>query len=395
MKRTDNAMDRGGQNIGDRHNTGHLLQLLFVVLFSVLFIAGVIAGKASRTYASADPSDPQTSASDGASFQVYYLDVGQGDSELITCNGHAALIDGGTAEHSSKLYSVLKKLALDHLDYIVCTHAHADHAGGLPGAMTYATVGTALASHAQDGDAAFNRFLKALSKQNVAVTVPNVGDTFSLGDASFTVVGPTDLIPDEENNNSLVLKVTYGETSFLFTGDAEQDEEQLLLYNNSDILKSTVLKVAHHGGASSAFYAFIAAVDPTYAVIEVGAGNTYGHPTAEILNLLKENNTKTFRTDLQGDVVCTSDGRNVSFNPSKNSDADVFKPGAVESPAETSAENKGNTACDYVLNTNSKKFHFPSCSSVSDMLEGNKQYYTGTRDNLISMGYQPCGRCKP
>jgi competence protein ComEC len=140
---------------------------------------------------------------------------------------------------------------------------------------------------------------------------------------------------------------------------------------------------------------------PKYAVISVGKDNTYGHPHDEVLSRLRDAGIKTFRTDLQGDIICTSDGKTVTFKPTRNADANVFNPpsgnqssGNTQSNPDVSKDENANET-SYVLNTNSKKFHYPSCSSAKDISASNKKEVNSTRDALIKQGYSPCGRCKP
>jgi competence protein ComEC len=164
--------------------------------------------------ASAEPV-PEESAVPAAGFSVTFLDVGQGDASLVRCDGHAMLIDGGTSDQSRKMYAVLKKNGIDHLDYIVCSHPHEDHAGGLPGALEYASCDQALAPLASDSDSAYTEFMDALSKYDIPLTVPSVGDQFALGSAVISVLGPTDIEPSmDANDKSLVLGIDYGQTSF-------------------------------------------------------------------------------------------------------------------------------------------------------------------------------------
>ena len=172
-------------------------------------------------------------------------------------------------------------------------------------------------------------------------------------------------------------------TPALCSGDAEYEEEQAILDSGAS-LQSTVLKVGHHGSANSTSYHFLYEVMPQYAVISVGANNPYGHPTEEALSRLRDADVTVYRTDLQGDVTCTSDGTSVFFSVEKNPDADTL-----------AAPTVFDAGIEYVLNTNSHKFHYLECPSVADMKEKNKQYFQGTREEVIAMGYIPCGRCKP
>lgn len=339
-----------------------------------------------------------------SSFEIYFLDVDQGDCAVVVCDNHAMIIDGGKSSESNLVYSFLKSHGIMHLDYMVASHPDADHIGGLAGALNYASVDTAFCTVTSHDTKTFNSFEKYLGKQNVGITVPNAGDTYRLGSAVFTVIAPRNAAMLSDNT-SIIIRIQYGETSFLFTGDAEREDEIAAINSGYD-LKSTVLKVGHHGSDSSSSYQFIYNVDPEYAVISVGGRNTYGHPTDNVLSRLRDAGTITFRTDMQGDIHCVSDGKNVVFDVEKNADINTYTAAggynnyldAVSKPVNTPAPSKtisnGMTA-DYIVNTNTGKFHYPSCSSVNQMNESNKWYYTGTRDELIASGYSPCGRCHP
>ncbi|MDO5133797.1 MAG: ComEC/Rec2 family competence protein, partial [Eubacteriales bacterium] len=273
-----------------------------------------------------DTSSP-TLLSGEQQFIVYFIDVGQGDSSLILCDGHAMLIDGGQSRQSDKIFTFLKEKGVTHLDYIVATHLDDDHLGGLAGALNYAAVDVAF-SPVTDGDSSsFQNFKKYLDKQNVEITVPEAGDRYSLGSALITILGPTQIV-DADNNNSIVLRVDHGDYSFLFTGDAEKKEEADILSTTAD-LKTTVLKLGHHGSASSTGDDFLAAADPVAAVISCGANNEYGHPAEETLNRLKDKDIRVFRTDLQGDIAFYEDKGSLYYEVQKNPDADVFVPGSA------------------------------------------------------------------
>ncbi|MBS7397437.1 MAG: MBL fold metallo-hydrolase, partial [Ruminiclostridium sp.] len=184
-------------------------------------------------------------------------------------------------------------------------------------------------------------------------------------------------------------KLTYGDNKFLFTGDAEKSEEDGIWTN----IKCDVLKVGHHGSDSSTSENFLKKVEPTYAVISCGLGNSYGHPTDKVLRRLYERNINTYRTDLQGTIVFTSDGSeiSVSVSPSEYTPPSQTTTAAVTTPQEAPAQSTGTT---YILNTNTKKIHYSYCSSVKTMKESNKSY-TEDYDGAIAAGYVPCKRCNP
>ena len=310
---------------------------------------------------------------------MYFIDVGQGDSALVLCEGKSMLIDGGGASNSNLIYAFLENHGITHLDYIVATHAHEDHIGGLSGALNYATAGTALCPVTQYDSRVFENFVKYLGKQGKTITVPSHGSSFKLGGADVKVLGPVNL-SDEPNNTSIVLKITYGETSFLFTGDAERAEEADILEMGYD-LSSTVLKVGHHGSNTSTSYPFLREIMPEYAVVSCAKDNSYGHPHDDLLSRLRDADAALFRTDMQGTVTCTSDGKNVSFTTERNA-------GAQTNPAASSVVDEEH----YVGNVNSMKLHRPSCSGLPT--EKNRVTFY-SRDEAVNAGYEPCSTCKP
>lgn len=353
-----------------------------------------------------------------STFEIHFLDVGQADSILVLCDNQAMLVDGGDPDDSSFIYSYLKENEIEHLDVIVCTHAHSDHAGGLAGALNSATVGTAYAPVVESENSAFVSFVEYLSRQNVSITVPDVGESFKLGSSVVTVLGPIE-ISEEPNNTSLVLRIEYGETSFLLAGDAEIAEEEDILNGGYEV-ESTVLKVGHHGSSTSSSPFFISAVSPEYAIVSDGMDDSgFGHLTERTIEKLQTIGAEIYRTDLHGTIICTSDGKTVSISTEKE-DKQII-PFVIETLTETVEDATVDRVMDiplitpepspeptvvptpepqpeyptYIFNTNSRKFHYPYCSSVDDMKESNKKEFFGTREEARNMGYDPCGRCHP
>lgn len=343
----------------------------------------------------APPTEPPTQPTADSSFEVHFIDVGQADAALVLCDGKAMLIDGGNAEDSNLLYTYMKKQGIDYLDYVIGTHAHEDHIGGIAGALNYASLGTAYCPTTSYTTKAFKNFVKAVNNHGASITVPSVGDRFTLGSADCHILA-VNTDSGDLNNTSIVLRITYGDTSFLFTGDGEREVEEAILNRGTNVA-STVLKVGHHGSDSSTTYRWLREVMPEYAVISVGKDNTYGHPTQEVLSRLRDADVTTFRTDLQGDVICVSDGKNVTFTTNRNANAEVFDGigGNSTQKKPTESQDTEDTGADYVANTKSKKFHDPSCSSAQDISAANRWDFHGTREEFIDKGYVPCKRCDP
>lgn len=224
--------------------------------------------------------------------------------------------------------------------------------------------------------------------------MPKRGDTYSLGSATVKILGLNG--GSDTNDTSIILRIDYGETSFLFTGDAERDAEQAVLNKGID-LSATVLKVGHHGSDTSTGYVFLREVMPQYAVISVGNGNSYGHPTEETLSRLRDADVKVFRTDMQGDIFCTSDGKKVSFTVIRNANADVFGGIGENSTSQNTTETPNNKPTtdsaaeqetDMVwIPKSGKKYHSHSgCSGMKDPTQV-------TKEEAEDRGYTPCKKC--
>ncbi len=322
-------------------------------------------------YAKLRPPTPQILTE--GTLELHFIDVGQGDAALLCCNGHNMLIDGGMSQSSSRVYTYLMKHNIKTLDYIVATHPHDDHVGGLAGALNAATAMRALSSCEEAEGRAFQSFLKYLGQQGVAIEVPQPGDTFDLGTAHITVLGPL-RESGNVNDTSLVLRVTFGDFHALFTGDAEYEEEADILASDAE-LQCDVLKVGHHGGSDATSEAWLKAVQPKTAVISCGKNNDYGHPAQQTLARLQSVGAEILRTDQLGDIVL------------------VVQHDGSCGLAEEQEVPEGEIT--FVVNTKSGKFHDPKCASAADIADQNRLDFTGTREELIDRGYEPCGRCKP
>lgn len=365
-------------------------------LLSILLLISLLGGctlpdlgtGGGTTAAQTGANSPTVSLSEAASmpFAVHFVDVGQADCALVVCDGKAMLIDGGNAADSNVVYTYLRKQGISTLECLVATHAHEDHVGGLSGAFLAATVKKVYCPVTDYDTKAFRNFAAKAKAQGLDLTAPEVGESFSLGSATVTVLGPMRDYEDV-NDTSIVLRVVYGETSFLFTGDMEQIAETDLVESGAT-LRSTVLKVGHHGSYSSTSYRFLRAVAPTYAVIPVGKDNDYGHPHTDPLSRLRDADVTLFRTDLHGDVICGSDGKDVFFATAKTPQTAVNPTEHDRTPSASAAA----TGYTHIGNVESRVFHKPSCSSVP---AADNRIYFITRAQAVYAGYTPCGKCKP
>ena len=336
---------------------------------------------------------------DEGELRVSFIDVGQGDSEFIELpNGETLLIDAGTNETGADVVNYIESLGYSSIDYVVGTHPHEDHIGGLDDVIRTFDIGSVYMPKVTADTKTFEDVLDAVDEKGLTINTAKAGVTLVDGDRlSVKMLAPVLDEYDNTNDYSAVIKVVYGDTSFLFTGDAEEYAESLI---TGDV-DSDVLKVGHHGSSTSTGEAFLERVSPSYAVISCGLGNSYGHPHTETIEKL--GGIPVFRTDEMGTIVATSDGSEISFRTLGKSDTgNAAQP---EAPQETdtmasSGYDEGSVSegldisDGYILNTNSKKIHLPDCSAVDNMSESNKAY-TDDYDQAISEGYTPCKICNP
>lgn len=351
-----------------KQQSGWVLVFLFIMLFLLLAYV-LFSGRKS----------PSSDLGEEGGLEVHFIDVGQADSALVICDGHYMLIDGGNAEDSDLVYAYLERHGAKRLDYMVASHAHEDHIGGLSGALNYAAVDVAYCPVTEYTSKVFQSMVHYLDVQGKSLTVPAPGDKFSLGSAEVEILGPVQEY-DDTNNTSIVLRIDYGATSFLFTGDMETNAEKDLIESGAN-LEATVLKAGHHGSETSTSYQFLRAVNPKYAVISVGEGNSYGHPSEEVLSRFRDANTEVYRTDMQGHIIAESDGKSVTFHTEKEADTATNPTGK-------------STLQTYVGNSSSMKFHRPDCASAQNIQKSNRVEFQ-TRLQAVQQGYEPCGRCSP
>ncbi|MFP3154795.1 MBL fold metallo-hydrolase [Lachnospiraceae bacterium ZAX-1] len=352
---------------------------------------------------------------------VHFLDVGQGNAVLISQGETYMLIDGGDREYSSFVVSYLKKLGITQLDYVVVSHYDADHLNGVVGVLNVFSVKQVLGPDYETDTRVYQSFLKVIKEKEIPFSIPNLNDTYAFAQSTFCIVSPISYEYADENDKSVGIRLAYQDNSFLICGDAGDDSEQDMLLKKVD-LESDVFMANHHGSKYSNSEAFLQAVNPQAVVVSCGMKNSYGHPAESVLQGIQKKNVDLYRTDLQGTIIAESDGNQIAFNITPSMDyrsgeelanggqdnkakeaiallEEDFKVSSVQSdevvpPLDQGGSNLSKQA-GFVLNTSTKKFHFPSCSSVDDMKEKNKEYTDKSRDEIVKDGYDPCKRCNP
>ena len=276
------------------------------------------SGEKTGAPVSAAQGDTGGGGSASGTLEVYFFDVGQGDSELIRLpGGENILIDAGTSSTEDELVGELRSLGAETLDLVVATHPHADHIGGMAEVIDAFDVRQVVMPRISESDTpttkTYENLLQSIADKGLTITPAEPGDELlSSGGAVLTVLAPNGEDYGDLNNYSVVLRLTYGEDSFLFTGDAEESSEEEMISLDWP-LTATVLKCGHHGSETSTSPAFLDAVSPQYAVISCGVDNDYGHPDAVKLEKLEAAGAEVFRTDLQGTILASTDGSGVTM----------------------------------------------------------------------------------
>ncbi len=250
---------------------------------------------------------------------VHYIDVGQGNCTLICCDGHYMLIDAGENDKGNLILNYLTDLGITKLDYVVASHPHSDHIGGLDVVINSIETENIIMPELKDSiiptSITYEDLLVAIDTNNVKVIKAVVGKTYSLGGGYFVVLGPSGDFNDL-NNMSVAIKFVYGDTSFLSTADMETSAEKVLITYNID-LSADVFLMGHHGSNTSNSENFLNLINAKYYVIQSGIGNKYGHPNVETLQKVAKLNGKLYRCDESGTVIFYSDGKNLTVKTSK------------------------------------------------------------------------------
>lgn len=293
-----------------KHKGNKKAQLATIVVFGLIAIVSTIFGK--------DITGTSNLTVNGI-IEVSYLDVGQGDAAYIKVNDMDILIDAGPKSDVDKLMKQLEEKNIDDFEIIVATHPHEDHIGGMTKVLETYKVENFYMPKVTHNTKTFENMLKAVEKQGLKVKILKAGVNIDIGEGALLETFSPINEPDDGNlnNYSPIMKLTFGNNSFLFTGDAEKEVETEVLNKYKDKLNSDVIKFGHHGSSTSSSKEFIEAVSPSCGIISCGVDNSYGHPHKEILKLIQDMNIKSYRTDTQGQITVTSDGNNINIKTEK------------------------------------------------------------------------------
>lgn len=262
-----------------------------------------------------DKTNPEIQSSSGT-LNVHFIDVGQGDSILIQDGTHFMLVDAGENDQGDTVVNYLKEQGVTSLDYVIGTHPHSDHIGGLDDVLETFPAKTVIMPPVEHTTATFEDVLDAVAGQGLKITKPVPGDTYDLGQSQFTVLGPVGDYEDELNDWSVGIRLTDGNHSFVMCGDAETEAEEDMARSGLN-LSADVLKSGHHGSRTSSSPEFLEAVSPSWAVISCGKGNSYGHPHEETLKKYAEHRIQVLRTDEKGTIIASSSPEGLTWTYTK------------------------------------------------------------------------------
>lgn len=325
----------------------------------------------------------------GAKLKVHYIDVGQGDSEFLELpNGQTMLIDAGNPENGSQIVNYIKGLGHSKIDYLIATHPHSDHIGGMATVINGLNIGKIYMPKVSTNTATYAGLLTAIKNKGLQVNTAKAGiNLLKTGNLNIDMLAPVNITGDDLNQYSAVIKVTYGENKFLFMGDAGQPSEEQITADVS----ADVLKVGHHGSNTATSQAFLNKVHPKYAVIEVGKGNTYGHPTATTLTKLQNIGAIIYRTDNDGTIVFTSDAKTITIDKKSSSVKEQAPPSSQSTTIQNSTSNTNNDNTLVYVTASGKKYHTADCSTIAKSTTKRAI----TLKEAKAEGYTPCKICNP
>lgn len=298
-----------------RRKNNNKNKLLYSIVVSLILIAGAFFGKDDIEEVKNRTIFNNMQAS--SEMEVHFIDVGQADSILIEAGNEYMLVDAGNNEDGDLVVNYLKEEGVERLKYVIATHPHEDHIGGMDDVINNFKVDTVFMPDATHTTKTFEDVLTAVADNNLEITIPLVGEQYDIGEARFVIVAPNrEDYGDNLNNASIGIKLVNGQNSFLMCGDAEKSAEKDIMNNGIDI-SAQVYKVSHHASNTATTDEFLDAVSPEYAVIECGEDNEYGHPHKETLKKFADRGIEVFRTDINGTIIAVSNGNVITWKTEK------------------------------------------------------------------------------
>ncbi len=389
--------------IGNRKNKGRSRLTVLILIISLLLATGCSQEEAEEKDLREDEKleaseeieiqDEVEELKKERDLKVHYIDVGQGDAIFIELpNGENILIDGGPGSAKDGFIAYLRGLDFDRIDHLVATHPHEDHIGGLPEVIRSFDIGEIYMPDVIHTTKIFEELITEIGNKDYSINPTETG-TILVDEAGLSLKA---LAPDAStsssnlNDYSIVLRLDYQDTSFMFTGDGEQMTEQYLLADNSgEELKVDVLKLGHHGSDTSSIQPFIDTVNPDHAVITCGVDNKYGHPSPQVLERLKTGNIDIHRTDTQGTIVITSDGEKIEVTKEGSTikENKLYEKTKKETKEETKEEIKEETKemVEVYITKTGSKYHKKA--------HGNGKFISTTLDDAKARGLEACKVC--
>lgn len=352
------------------------MKKLFCLLLILMLCIGCCSCTQENTAATDAPIDSK--------LKVHFIDVSQGDCILLESAGEFVLVDTGERDYSADVIQYLRYHGVEKLDYAIATHPHSDHIGGMRDVINEFTTERFITRETDTDTYTWTKLLKAVKNKGIEYIDAKVGDSYTFGEATFTIMAPVSDGYEGYNDYSVVTKVVCGEISFLLTGDAEHISENEMLDAGED-LTADVLKCGHHGSSDATSSRFLQAVDPMFAVASCGENNEYGHPHKETIERLSMIDCPLFRTDTMGTIVAETDGEHLQISTERSDDKGSFTAGG---------QRHDTSALNPIGNKNSMYFHDPLCEGVSTMNPKNKVALS-SREEALEQGYKPCPSCNP
>ncbi|MCR5694503.1 MAG: MBL fold metallo-hydrolase [Clostridia bacterium] len=306
---------------------------LLTVVLTLAMIVGVSVGcdvkqdvpepteEARPTEAPRSEPTPEPTA-EPKGFELHFIDIGTGDGMLLICDGEAMIIDSGNVGRGETMVNFTKGKGVEKLKYLMVTHGHADHVGGMPEIIEAFPFETMLMDDAPCDEVPYKNLVKIIEERGIVPVDPEPGQVYQLGGGSFEILTPLKFDPSNLNNNSIGIKFTYGSNTFLLLGDSTSTVESQLLKKDGVDLKADVFKADHHASTTGNIKKFLQAVAPTYICVQVGTENKLGYPSAATIKRLKENCTELYRNDVNGTVSFYSDGTTIRVETEKVPDAE-------------------------------------------------------------------------